>query len=149
MAKKRRTLANASEEACARELERRGFKVSKRGWPDLIAIRRRNKSAWTALLVEVKPDRRAVSRHQAVVMNLLRSAGLNVCRWDPVDGLQPFTMESQRQRKDIAAQQADRFRAKWKKEQAQLREQAKAERSAKTTKRLNEDGPLWRLGLPQ
>lgn len=73
---------NEPETALIDSLESDGWTVTKRGWPDFIAIRNGK-----VVIVEVKPNaRHKARREQQFVMQLLADAGLNVALWSPDAG---------------------------------------------------------------
>jgi hypothetical protein len=161
---KRRPIKNDGEEQCAQELERKGYKPSKRGWPDFIAFCRTG--GRPPIAVEAKPDRQHLRREQAAVMEILSRAGIACYRWDPVDGLQPWCPVRQAARVDLSKRRAKEIREAWKaerrakrlaaqKQSALAHEEHRRKKAAKRRAvwlskhmplRESVDAPLWRLG---
>lgn len=85
---------NIPERHCYDWLTANGWKVTRRGWPDFIAVR-----DGKVIFIEVKPY--AVSplkTSQIEIMSFLIKAGLDCYRYSPDIGLKPFdpTIETKR-----------------------------------------------------
>lgn len=76
-------LENAAENECLRRLRRKGYDVTKRGWPDFLVFR----PDGSLVCVEVKrtaSDELRVTQQR--VMHALLSAGIECYRFDPESG---------------------------------------------------------------
>ena len=74
---------NPAEADCWDYMTRRGFKVTKRGWPDFFCWRDDE-----VMIVEVKPrGHMALKPRQMMIMKRLARYGVPCYRWSPEDGL--------------------------------------------------------------
>lgn len=79
---------NAPEAAFVEFCKAKGWRCSKRGWPDYVVLRGSDSSLGLAL-VEVKAHRgRRLKREQLLVLDLLSAYGVPCYRWSPDAGLQ-------------------------------------------------------------
>ena len=72
---------NASETAVKNELERRGFKVYRNGWPDFLAVKKLDgkfREHLGVMGIEVKNNGDKLSEAQTVIHRVLRQARLPV-----------------------------------------------------------------------
>lgn len=76
--KKRRERTNNAEEEVCQVLEREGYEILTRGWPDLIAIPKKGPIRF----IEVKPNtHRRLRAHQARTHAILALYGIQVEIW--------------------------------------------------------------------
>ena len=74
---------NRAEGTFHRMMTKRGWKLTKKGWPYFFMVKDNRKIA----LVECKPARsRRLKKHQHMVMYVLASFGVPCYRWSPDDG---------------------------------------------------------------
>jgi len=74
-----REYKNPAEKMFSEIARKQGWRVSKRGWPDFICMRKGE-----IMLIEVKPKGTyRLKSMQEFVANLLKTHGINVCRWSP------------------------------------------------------------------
>ena len=99
MAIKQRRPKNAAEGAFFDEAQRRGWTLTKRGWPDFLAWK-----DGEMIAVEVKPHcDHPLKREQLAVMAALSMRGVKCFRWTPDGGLEEFdyVAEEDRQRRRV------------------------------------------------
>lgn len=86
---------NEAEAAFYDMMISKGWKVSKRGWPDFFCW---NEAAQKIILVEVKPKKgRRLKYHQFFIMRELSKFGVECYKWD----LQTETFEVIKAKKEI------------------------------------------------
>lgn len=75
---------NAAERACFETMEKDGWTVTKRGWPDFFCVRGDEFCA-----VEVKPHKNSLLKaNQLAVMGMMSAKGIPCFMWSPDGGFE-------------------------------------------------------------
>jgi len=100
---------NRHEAQCWREFEKKGWTVTKRGWPDLICYRGKE-----LMVVEVKPrGDHPLKRQQGRILKALARNGVQSYRWAPDSGLVPVgtVRDLRKENEELKAELAEYKRA--------------------------------------
>ncbi len=82
---------NEAEGAFFLEAKKRGWTITKRGWPDFFCF---NEDEGRIAAVEVKPTRdRPLKREQLMVMRMLARHGVPCFKWSPDGGFERVVVD--------------------------------------------------------